>query len=191
MNPCPKNRKPIAWMASGDLEPRDAETLRRHFEHCPGCRQYARDMVEITRRLKNAGLPAAEASETFHQKLVRGISHPQARPKLSVWAAVVQHFQAHRGLGITAAAAVLALAAFWLRHPPQGHEDAVPPRGSFAVITVDVPMADASTRLATYRRAAEISLEHLDALLTRQVARGSARGETFTVSSWGRGPGRN
>src|SRR6185503_508089 len=75
MTPCAKNKRRIAWLASGVLGAADAETLRQHLESCPGCRHYWQGMTDLSERLVNAStLPDAEPTPSFHRRIVQGIN---------------------------------------------------------------------------------------------------------------------
>jgi anti-sigma factor RsiW len=45
MNPCPRNRQPLAWLALNSLPAPETAALRAHLEACAGCRRY---FVEIS-----------------------------------------------------------------------------------------------------------------------------------------------
>jgi anti-sigma factor RsiW len=182
MNPCAKSRKRIALMASDVLDVQEREALREHIADCPACRAYWRSMSDLTGRLKNAGsLPAAEATESFHRGVARKIAAPRRHFAFYQWAIAVQRLlPGHRlaGFGVSVAVIVAVLLVFepFRRRPNLPHVD----RDGAASVASRV--APPST-LASYRRAAEISLESLDTFLTQQAARTSTATDTFQVSS--------
>src|ERR1041384_2630451 len=71
MKPCFSKRKHLALLAASALsEPHHSE-LRRHLEHCPGCRDYARQLQlvgeECATCLKDS--PEVEAPQGLHQRV--------------------------------------------------------------------------------------------------------------------------
>src|SRR5262249_49554641 len=99
MNPCAKNKRRIAWMASGLLDATDVEALRRHLESCPDCRIYWQSMSELSERLVNASdLPQAQPTESFHQRVVQKIRAQQRRTPFSDWLAAIQRLWKERRL---------------------------------------------------------------------------------------------
>jgi hypothetical protein len=186
MNPCAKTRKRIALMASEVLDAKEAGALRQHIAACPGCGVYWRSMSDLTGRLKNARpLPAAEATESFHRGLARKIAAQRPHFAFYQWAIAVRRLLAgHRlaGLGVSVAVIVAVLLVFepFQRRPhlPRGDRTEAP---SFASRVAPV------STLASYRRAAEISLESLDTSLSLEAARTSTATDTFKVSSALRG----
>ena len=184
MNPCAKNKRPIAWMAAGVLDAADAESLRQHFESCPHCQRYWQNMCELSERLVNAGdLPQAAPTESFHRSVVLKITAQGQRTPLFNWVIVIQRFWHERPLATFSIGVVLTLATLlWIRS--FSHETHHVPSTVRIVVTTETPLRAAPpSTLASYRRAADISLENLDALLTQEAARTSSASETFTVSS--------
>jgi len=183
MNPCAKTRKRIALMASDVLDVKEAEELREHITNCRGCRIYWQSMSDLTGRLKNAAsLPAAEASESFHRTVARKIAAQRRHFSFSQWAIAVQRLlPGYRlaGFGVSVAVILAVVLVFepFRRRPHLPHGD---PTGTASVASrVEAP----PSTLASYRRAAEISLDGLDTFLTLQAARTSTATDTFTVSS--------
>ena len=183
MNPCAKTRKRIALMASDGLNMKEAEALREHITNCRGCRIYWQSMSDLTERLKNAGsLPAAEASESFHREVARKIAAQQRHFSFSQWAIAVQRLlPGHRlaGFGVSVAVIVAVLVVF----EPFRHRSHLPQGDRTGPASVASRGEAPPSTLASYRRAAEISLESLDTFLTLQAARTSTATDTFTVSS--------
>jgi len=183
MNPCAKTRKRIALMASDVLDVKEAEALREHIASCPGCRVYWRSISDLTGRLKNAGsLPAAEASESFHREVARKITAQPRHFSFSQWARAVQRLlPEHRlaGLGISVAVIVAVLVVF----EPFRHRSPLPQDDRTGPASVASRVEAPPSTVASYRRAAEISLDSFDTFLTLQAARTSTATDTFTVSS--------
>ena len=184
MNPCAKNKRSIAWMAAGVLDVAAAESLRQHFETCPHCQRYWQSMCELSERLVNASdLPQAAPTESFHQSVVLRITAQGQRTPLFNWVTVIRRFWHERPLATFSTGVVLTFATLlWIRS--FSHETHPVPSPVRIVVTTETPLRAAPPpTLASYRRAAEISLENLDALLTQEAVRTFSVSETFTVSS--------
>ena len=183
MKPCAKNKPRIAWMASGVLEDAEAEALRRHLELCPGCQRYWQSMSELPERLmKHQHLPHAEPSESFHRRLVQRIAAEQPGSPFSL--AVAQRFLGeHRLAAAISASAGLAIAALLWQRGLNHAEQHLPSRVTVAEVHDRVGYPAPPPTLASYHRAADISLETLDARLIQEAARKSTATETFTISS--------
>ena len=182
MNPCPKNKRPIAWMAAGILEPADAERLREHLQTCPGCQRYWESMRALSEQLSSAELPQAELTESFHRRLVRKIDeHDEAAP-LFVLVGTFRRLWGERRLATIAAGVAFVIAALVWMQSFSRDENHMPAR-------VRVENSEPSSQnnspptLASYHRAADISFENLDAVLAKQAASKPSTVETFTVSS--------
>jgi len=182
MNSCAKNKQRIAWMAAGVLEVTDAETLRRHVEGCPECRSYWQSMCELSERLVNASeLPNAQPTEFFHRTVVQKITNEEQRARFFDWVIIIQRLCRERPLATFAAGVVLALLLWINNFGRDAHR--VPSGVQVVAVPNTAEHAAQPSTLASYRRAADISLERLDTLLTQEAARTSPAGETFTVSS--------
>jgi hypothetical protein len=184
MNPCAKNKRSIAWMAAGVLDVTDAEVLRQHLNSCPPCQRYWQSMCELSERLVNASdLPQAAPTESFHRSVVLKITAQGQRTSLFNWVTVIQRFWQERPLATLSTGVVLTFATLlWIRS--FSHQTHHGPSPVQIVVTAETPArATSPPTLASYRRAADTSLENLDALLTQEAARTSSASETFTVSS--------
>jgi len=188
MNTCKKNKRRIAWMTTGVLDTTEVETLRRHFESCPTCRSYWQSLSALSEQLVNASnLPPAEPTESFHRTLVQKISTQKQTTLLFDWAATLRRLWLEQpmakfsaGVALTFAL-VLALAALPWIHTFSRDEHHV--SSGVQMISQTTERTAPRPTLASYHRAAGISLENLDALLTRQAFRASPASETLTVSS--------
>ena len=184
MKACRKNKMRIAWMASGVLDTAEGKVLAEHFKNCPGCRLYWQRMSGLTERLHNAGdPPPAEATESFHRKVVRQILAQESRFSFSAWATALQRCGWKRGLAGVGVSVAVGFAAVLLLQHVRRDEDQASLRPSPAVVRPGVAGAAPPDALASYRRVADISLESLDDLLTRQAAQTFSPSESFTVSS--------
>jgi anti-sigma factor RsiW len=184
MNPCPKNKPRIAWMAAGVLDATEAQALRQHLGTCPGCRGYWHAMSALSERLVNASdLPLAEPTESFHRRVGQNIQELEKAPPLFNWVIILHRLLVERRLTAISAAMVLGVVTLlWL---PRfgGDQQRFPAPGPMTTIRETRPPPASPPTVASYRRAAEVSLESLDALLTKQVARNASAIENFSVSS--------
>src|SRR3954451_20728767 len=80
MKPCSKNRKPLAWLALGNLDGKQATALREHLVTCDGCRQYLDELANVTATVRAAELKAdIVATASFHRRVVAGVKAQEAR----------------------------------------------------------------------------------------------------------------
>jgi hypothetical protein len=99
------------------------------------------------------------------------------------WVTIIQRFWRERPLATLSTGVVLTFATLlWIRSfSHKTHHDSLPVP---IVVTTETPLpATLPPTLASYRRAADTSLENFDALLIQEAARPSFVSETFTVSS--------
>jgi anti-sigma factor RsiW len=182
MKPCSRNRKPLAWLALGELEARRAARLRAHMETCDGCRRYLAEISAVTEKLAAAEkTPDIYASEAFHRRLVTRLGTEQSG---SVWHTLAASLLAARlnwrvALPVVGAAALVILVlSIPVRQPaapppvPTGVQAVLPP-----VMKSDMPPT-----IANYQRIAARSLDELDELLTRQGKRSSSPTPIYTAS---------
>jgi anti-sigma factor RsiW len=182
MNPCRKNKRRIAWMATGVLETADAERLREHLETCPGCRHHWENMCALSERLKAAELPDVEPTGSFHRRVLQKIREEEKAAPLFAWDAALRRLWGERRLATLAVGGALGIATLlWMQSFRP--EDRGSARVHIEETTETARSAPLPSTLGSYRRAGDISFENLDAVLTRQIATKSSRVETFTVSS--------
>ncbi|MDB6031430.1 MAG: hypothetical protein JWM16_1768 [Verrucomicrobiales bacterium] len=184
MNPCAKNKRSIAWMAAGVLDVTDAETLRQHMEGCASCKCYWQSMCELSERVVSANnLPNAEPTELFHRTVVQKIRKQAQHACFFDWIIIVQRLCRERPLATFSAGVVVMLALLlWINNSGRDAHR-VPSGVRVATVPNSAGRAAPPSRLSSYHRAADISPERLDTLLTQNAARTSPAGETFTVSS--------
>ena len=182
MNPCLRNRRPLAWLALGELDAHTAAALRAHIEACDGCRHYLAEISTVTERLAAAEVtPDIQSSESFHRRVVARLGEEQSG---SVWQTLAAPLIAARlnwrvALPVVGAAAVvIALLSILARHPV-----APPPAPTViqAVLPPDI-RSDLPPTIANYQRIATRSLDELDELLTRQGKRRSSLTPIYTAS---------
>jgi anti-sigma factor RsiW len=181
MRPCSRNRKPLAWLALGELDARRAAGLRAHLETCDGCRRYLAEISAVTEKLAAAEkTPDIYASEAFHRRLVTRLGAEQSG---SVWQTLAAPLLAARlnwrvALPVVGAALVILVLSILVRQP------AAPPpvlTGVQAVLPPDIK-SDLPPTIANYQRIATRSLDELDELLTRQGKRRSSPTPIYTAS---------
>ncbi|HYG36906.1 MAG TPA: zf-HC2 domain-containing protein [Clostridia bacterium] len=187
MNPCPKNRKRIAWLAIDALEAAEAQELREHLENCAACRQYWQEIVNVTAGLSKveSGL-AVQPSAAFHARLARRL---KAEPALPYWkqaaldlrAVLASWRVAWSTLGVGALVVVV-----WLTtvrsptiHAPQQPEHLSAIR--------EFSQQQLPPTLAAYQKVANRSLDEFDSLLTHQASRVLPRAPIFSASSFENG----
>jgi hypothetical protein len=182
MKSCSKNRKLIAWLALDALDARQARELRAHIETCGPCRRYLEELAVVKEKLSAAEFSSnAQASESFHRKLAARL---RAEQPGSLWETLSAQVQAVRlnwriALPVSAAAAlVIATMVILLRPPavsPPAHTmvRAVPPQRL---------QRDLSPSVSNYQRAANLSLDELDELLTAQARKRRPPAPVYTAS---------
>jgi anti-sigma factor RsiW len=182
MRPCSGNRKPLAWLALGELDTRRAAGLRAHMETCDGCRRYLAEISAVTEKLAAAEkTPDIYASEAFHRRLVTRLGAEQSG---SVWQTLAAPLLVARlnwrvALPVVGAAALVIVSLSILVRQPA----ASPPvlTGVQAVLPPDI-RSDMPPTIANYQRIATRSLDELDELLTRQGKRSSSPAPIYTAS---------
>jgi hypothetical protein len=182
MNPCAKNKRRLAWMAADLLEADEAKALRAHLERCPGCRNYWQDLSDLSERLaKVKDLPEVDLPASFHGQVRQRIHELEKPSLLFQWASNLRHLLLERRLAAVTAAVIIGIGMLLWRQGLR-EEKQRNPRPDITVQRAAPPVTSPPT-LASYRRAAEISLESLDALLTKEVVHNGVTIETFTVAS--------
>lgn len=183
MNPCPGNKKLIAWLALDALDDRSARELRAHLKTCPGCAHYLAEMSGIAGRIASAE-PAADLppSETFHRRLMLRIKAEAPAPLWrriadSLPPALVNWQVAFPLAAMLAALLVIEIGPRW--HPPaEAHSPVTIARRPGPVAGVDL-----APTVANYQHAAGQSLEKLDALLAREGRQTSRPAPVCTASA--------
>jgi anti-sigma factor RsiW len=182
MKPCLRNRKPLAWLALGELDARTAAALRAHIQTCDGCRRYLAEVSAVTEMLAATDLaPDTQASESFHRRVVIRL---RAEPSGSIWQTMAAPFIAARlswrvALPVMGAAALaITLLTVLARQP------AAPQPAPTVVQAAPPPdlKSDLPPTIANYQRIASRSLDDLDELLTRQSKRNPPPIPSYTAS---------
>jgi hypothetical protein len=177
MTPCRNNRKLIALMAADVLEARHAQTLQAHLKTCEGCRLYLTQISHVTDKLATSRVtPGLEASEQFHQRIVRSIRADLAQSSTEKRTAIKSWFAGFHGTGAKRTALALggslgvAVGLFVLmtssQHSPIA-TDSSPANTSRAAASPQ-PASLLIPTLSNYRKAVNGSPEKLEELLTLQ-----------------------
>ncbi len=174
MKPCRKNRRPIAWLVLGELPEDEARRLNQHFETCPGCRGYWRELADIGEaHSRGAGsLEVIKPSPEFHSRWLGAIvarrEGGQAVPGFRWW----RPGWSVARLDLIPAACVLVglgtMALVYFR-PTTGPSESAPAPAA-APSTADAGGRPPS--LGEYRMALNRSLDSLDRLLAEPPGHG-------------------
>jgi len=181
MKPCSRNRKPLAWLALGELDARRAGALRAHIQSCAGCRRYLEEISAVTERLTAAEMtPDIQASESFHQRLAGRLEQP-----VSLWESLAAPLAAARlnwrvALPVLGAAALVVVTlSIVVRRPGVSP----PAPAGIQAVSRSAPESDLPPTIANYQRVANRSLDELDELLTRQGNRHPSPAPIYTAST--------
>jgi hypothetical protein len=182
MKSCSKNRKLIAWLALDALDACQADKLRAHMKTCGPCRRYLAELAAVKNKLSAAEvIPDAEASESFHRRLVARL---EAEQPASLWDMLAGQLAAMRltwrvALSAGAVAALIIGASIVLVRQP---EVARPPQLGVETPRPLPPERDLSPTASNYQQAANRSLEELDELLTAQARKPRSPAPIYTAS---------
>ncbi len=185
MKPCSRNRKRLAFLVVGDLEPKEARAIRAHLETCEGCRTYLARISEVTRQLSTARTRTdIETRAPFHQSVLRAL---RAEESMSSWKTVTARVQSAvlnwrvAAPALTAITVAIVSLAAWLWHP--GGSVPVSPQMRPALAAASP--ADPAPTVANYQLVANRSLDELDELLARQAKRHRPFAPLYTASTVG------
>jgi predicted Fe-S protein YdhL (DUF1289 family) len=183
VKPCAKNREPIVWLAVKDLDARQTRELQAHLETCEGCRRYLAEILNVTEWLAvteaNSGV---QASAIFHQKLAGRLR--TAKPAAFV-ENLAANFRETRlrwrvALATLAALVVIDVTVAITRRPPHV---SLSPQAVAQTAPASGADIDLAPTMANYQKAADESLDKLDALLTRQGNRALPSMPIYTDST--------
>ena len=184
MKPCVKNKQAITLLAVNALGAEAADELRQHLGTCPGCHRYWEEISKTCQEHLTAAelMPEAPASPTFHQRLVERITQSEAQPQYASVGELLRNWLATRQviLATAAAALVLLLTVLVPRHDRSIPYSEPPAPNNLSAYPAK---PDPQPTLSNYRMAANVSLDALDDLLTRQAAHRSTPTEVLTVST--------
>jgi anti-sigma factor RsiW len=182
MKPCSRNRKPLAWLALGELDARAAAELRTHIETCDDCRRYLAEISSVTEELTAAEVtPDIQASETFHRSVVTRLRAERSGP---IWPALWAPFVAARLNWRVALPVVGAVALVIVMLSIPTRQPGIPLPAPTVVQAVPAPdiTSDLPPTIANYQRIASRSLDDFDELLTRQSKRNPSPTPNYTAS---------
>ena len=182
MKPCSAKRKQIALLALNELDPRLEQDLRHHIESCAGCRDYCNEMIRLTKQLGSAEVRMGiETSERFHAEVVSKLELETSVVRFAI-RALRRQFGALEAvaLPVAGAAAVAGLLLILLAQRPTA--PTVPPSAPTiqASATIEDPI---DPTVFNYQRAANRSLDQLDAMLTLQARRSPWPAPVYSASS--------
>jgi len=186
MKPCGRNRKPIAWLAVGALEPPATRELRAHLAVCEGCRAYLQEISDVAQALNATAItPDIDGPESFHRR-VAGALRLETPPFAWQRAAALLRGGLLNWRVALPALAVLVLGTATFSHF-QRHATALAPRPAIAAV---VPTANTPSELepsiGNYQIATRGSPDQLDELLTKQANRSPSFAPVYTAWAFAR-----
>jgi len=183
MKPCPTHRKLIAWLALNALDAPKARDLREHLATCEGCRRYLEEISNVTEQLIAAETePDIQASEAFHQRVVRRFRAEEAGSFLGIAMARVRAMPLNWRVVLPVIGATgVVIAAASLFGPRLGGPSPAPTRIQAVLASKAEP--ELSPTISNYQRIANRSLDELDELLTRQGNRNPPPTPFYTAST--------
>jgi len=178
MKACEQNKKSLSLFAIGDLGADEARQLQSHIQTCPGCREYFREISNLTGDLKAAGAatPQFETSAAFHRAWSRRIMS-EAQPGILADVFALPWLRGWNW-SFVAPAAVAAMALTLVLLLPKHSHQALP--GQTRAVAAHTDMAPT---FAAYHALANRSLEALDRELTREAAALPAGQPIYAASS--------
>jgi hypothetical protein len=185
MKPCSKNRKLLAWLALGNLDDKQATTLREHVTTCKGCRRYLAEIANVTGTLNAAEMKAdIVATASFHRRVVAAIKAEEPR---RVQPSIGEFFRGtlldwRVAVPTLGGIAVVLMVGFFLVFR-QGPEVPPPVHSTHRGLEHNVD-ADFRPTIANYEMVANQSLEKLDQVLSEQGNRRLPPAPIYTASSF-------
>lgn len=185
MKPCPEKLQ-IALLAMGHLEADAAERLRAHIGCCAGCREYLKEIADVSELLEKAPPVAeVEAGSAFHEQLVRRIQADAQQPRFSGIVDFISRFVAqHHVATVAAAFAAIVLVMVVSRKDEVQVAQRMPNPPSIAAAAH--PQTQSAQTYSAYRHAASVSPEVLDELLAKQALKSMTSSEMLSLSSLSR-----
>ena len=182
MNACKDRQRLILEFALGTLPPAEAQALQAHLESCAGCREYLAEVSRLGARLRGSAQRSdIEATEAFHQRVMRAVRNAEARPKWEVIAGVLRVGPMNwrwAASGLGGLAVLVAVVLLLFLRPSETQHASTPASGRHNQESAkELPPS-----VANYRIAANRSLEQLDELLTQQANKRGTSRQTFTAS---------
>lgn len=190
MKPCSQNKKALVWLALDALEAERADSLRKHLEVCPGCREYWADLRALGREHQRAAetLPETPAGAAFHRRLQQRLEADASRPGLLQALDTFRRAFGSINLRFTGAAAAVLVAVLVLMWTSR--ERSVPRPASLTVTAPLPPRTESDAlpppTLSAYRVAPNRSPDALEELVARQAAGSSSAGDAPTIYAFRR-----
>ena len=182
MNVCAKKQKLIVELAMEALEPGQARELRAHIENCTGCREYLAEISSLNARLRVVATGTdIEASEAFHQRVMRTVREEEAQPWWGAMASSLRAAQLSWRVAVPALGGVAVVIAALLLLAPRPGAPPPAPVPSQARLSPRLE-GELPPSVANYRIAANRSLDQLDELLTQQANRRESARPIYTAS---------
>ena len=192
MNACHKNRKSLALLAAGALDPSQSASLRQHIDECLPCRRHFEELTRTCAALGETELPTVEYdAANFHRRLVRMVT-----PRSSAGSNAMMLWGRWRPRLIASAAVfvLVALAFVCLQIPSRERRTEVSsgsetvPESEASVLS---PSPAQPASIAYYRSLAVMSLAALDAALAapESAPYGSRQTELMTLATLSRQEG--
>jgi len=183
MKPCSQNRKLIVCLTLNTLAARQACQLRAHLETCEGCRHYLAEISNVTEKLAAVEFNIdVQASERFHSKVAANLRSAKPDSLAEMFLACFRGILLNRRMALPVIA-VLMLVGIILVSWPQSPQIAARRSAAPPAVLATGTDNDLAPTIANYQRAADQSLEKLDALLTRQSKRALPPMPIYTVST--------
>jgi anti-sigma factor RsiW len=182
MNPCSNNRKQIAWLALGELDPAGERTLREHLATCEGCRNYLEEISGVTEQL-SAAAPDSKirTPDLFHQRLTQKLRAAERNSVLEDLPGWFGRMTPGWRVALPGIAVVL-LVVFAVVARRQPSNVAVAPAPAVVVVTAPDSGSDPAPTMANYQMIAGQSLDKLDALLTKEGNENLPPAPVYTAS---------
>jgi anti-sigma factor RsiW len=183
MKPCSQNRKLIVCLTLNTLAARQTRRLREHLETCEGCSHYLAEISNVTEKLAAVEFNSnVQASERFHSKVAGKLRSAKPDSLAEMLLACFRGNLLNRRMALPAIAILMLVGIILVSWPHSplvvARQSAAPP----AALVSDTDN-DLAPTIANYQRAADQSLEKLDALLTRQSKRSLPPMPIYTVST--------
>jgi anti-sigma factor RsiW len=193
MKPCSDNRKQLAWLAAGALDETQSRELRAHVETCAGCREYLSEMTVVTHKLAASKItPEIQASEAFHQRVVRSVRAVKPVTVLATLVVAIRGGLLSWRLAVPVAALIVVLGFIEWNGSRQhkGEVVSIPQPVARVVVTPRIEN-DLPPTFSNYRMAANRSSESFDELLARQARKNLPSAPIYTASTLGGEDGAN
>ena len=183
MKPCSQNRKLIVCLTLNTLAARQTRQLREHLVTCESCRHYLEEISNVTEKLAAVEFNSnVQASERFHSKVAGKLRSAKPDSLAEMLLSCFRGSLLNRRMALPVIA-VFMLVGIILVSWPQSPQVAARRSATPPAVLASGTDNDLAPTIANYQRAADQSLEKLDALLTRQSKRALPPMPIYTVST--------